>query len=246
MGAKNLLRRLLLLPYQLFVMLVFLLLVICWGIGSGLVGLFDKDGNRTHKCLTYWARTNLTLVGLKVRIDGLERLDPKGTYIFMANHASFLDILLAFACIPHNFRIIAKVETFSIPIMGWVLKRSHQIPMHRVNPRKGLASLHQAAGLLKKGISIFVFPEGTRTFDGEIKEFKAPLFILPIRARVPVVPVLIEGTFNALRRGSFFLKPAPLKITFHDPIPVGSFKDRDRWIYAKKVQEVLMSSSRPS
>lgn len=164
----------------------------------------------------------------------------------MPNHASFLDILLAFAYIPFNFRIITKKEVFWIPLMGWALKRSRQIPMDRANPRKGLTSLRQAFNLLQEKISIVVFPEGTRTLDGEIKDFKATLFILPIRSGVPVVPVRIDGTFEALKRGSVLLNPLPLKITFHSPIPVGSFTDRDRWLYAKKVQEVLTSFPSPT
>ncbi len=238
-------RTLLLFPYQLFAVVTFFLLVMVLAVGSCLMSLFDKNGNRIHRCFTYWAKACLFLSGLSVKIEGLERLHPKRTYVFMANHASFLDILLVFAYVPYNFRIIAKEEIFRVPIMGWILKRARQIPMNRANPRKGLASLRNAAGLLKEGISIVAFPEGTRTPDGAIKDFKATLFILPIRAGLPVVPVLIDGTFHALRRGSFLLNPAPLKITFHDPIPVESLKDRDRWIYAKRVQETLMASASP-
>ncbi len=207
---------------------------------------FDVNGSRTHRCLTYWAKTSLALAGLRVEIEGLERLDSRETYIFMPNHASFLDILLAFAYIPYNFRIITKEEIFRIPFMGWALKRSGQISMSRTSPRKGLASLRQASDLLRERTSIVVFPEGTRTSNGEIKEFKATLFILPIRTEIPAVPVLIEGTFDALRRGTILLNPVPLRLTFYSPVPAGSFKDRDRWTYAKRVQEVLTSSPSPT
>ena len=240
------LRRLLFFPYQLFVIIFFFLLMVFWGVGSCLASLFDASRNRAHRCLTYWAKTNLALAGLRVEIRGLERLHPEQTYIFMPNHASFLDIILAFACIPFNFRIIAKKGIFWIPIMGWALERSGQIPMDRANPRKGLGSLRRASHLLQKGISIVVFPEGTRTLDGKIKDFKPTLFILPIRSGIPVVPVRIEGTFDALRRGSIFLNPVPLKITFYDPVPAGSFKDHDRWRYAKKVREALSSPPDPT
>ena len=246
MEAKHALRRLLLFPYQLFVISFFFLLMVFWGMGSCLTSLFDASGNRAHRCLTYWAKTSLALTGLRVEIRGLERLHPEQTYIFMPNHASFLDIILAYAYIPFNLRIITKKEIFWIPIMGWALKRSGQIPMDRANPRKGLASLRRASHLLQRGISIVVLPEGTRTSDGKIKDFKATLFILPIRSRIPVVPVRIEGTFDALKRGSILLNPVPLKITFYDPIPPRSFDDHDRGLYAKKVQEVLSSSPDPT
>ena len=244
--ARRLARALLLVPYQLFIIIIFFLLVTLLAIGGCLASLFDRGGARIHKCLTYWARACLFLSGLSIHIEGLERLNPGGTYVFMANHASFLDILLVFAYVPHDFRIIAKEEVFSIPVMGWILKRSNQVSMDRTNPRKGLASLRRAAALLKEGISIVVFPEGTRTTDGAIQEFKATLFVLPIRAGVSVVPVLIEGTFHALRRGSFLLNPAPLKMTFHEPIHAGVLKDRDRWTFARKVQDILAASTAPA
>ncbi|MBI4522864.1 MAG: 1-acyl-sn-glycerol-3-phosphate acyltransferase [Deltaproteobacteria bacterium] len=242
MKARNLFRTLALLPYQVYVIVVFSILLVLWGIGVLVLSLFDNNGNRTHRYFVIWAKTNLMVAGLRVSIRGLDRLDPNRTYVFMPNHASFLDILLAFAHIPYDFRMITKKELFSIPFMGWALKKSGQIPMNRKSPREGLASLRQADSVLKAGRSIVVFPEGTRTPDGKIQEFKPTLFILPIRANAPVVPVLIEGTFEALRKGSILLRPVSLRMTFYDPIPIGGFEDEDRWLYAKKVWEALASS----
>jgi 1-acyl-sn-glycerol-3-phosphate acyltransferase len=213
-----------------------------WGVVSYVASFFDANGNLAHRCLTQCARTSLALAGLRVHVEGQERLDPQGTYIFMPNHASFLDTLLAFAYIPYNFRNIIKEEVFSIPVLGLALRRSGQISLDRENPWKALKSLRQAADLLKGGVSIVVFPEGTRTPNGEIQEFKTALFILPIRSRIPVVPVLIEGTFQALKRGSILVNPVPLKLTFYDPIPADSFGIRDRGIYAEKVRQVLSIS----
>ncbi|OGQ73812.1 MAG: hypothetical protein A3G40_16380 [Deltaproteobacteria bacterium RIFCSPLOWO2_12_FULL_57_22] len=244
MKAASSLRRLVLFPYQLFVLVVFFALLLLCSLGILFASLFDASGDRAHRCLTYWARVNLALAGLRVQIEGLQRLEPRGTYIFMPNHASFLDILLALACIPYNFRMITKEEMFRIPFIGWILKRSRQIPMNRTHPRKGLKSLRQASHLVGEGVSIVVFPEGTRTSNGGINEFKATLFMLPIRSGVPVVPVLIEGTFSALKRGSILLNPVPLKLTFHTPIPAGAFKEGERWLYAKQVREVLVSGVR--
>jgi 1-acyl-sn-glycerol-3-phosphate acyltransferase len=159
----------------------------------------------------------------------------------MPNHASFLDTLLVFAYIPCNFRNIIKEEVFSIPFLGLVLRRSGQISLDRENPWRALKSLRQAANLLKKGVSIAVFPEGTRSPSGEIQKLKTALFILPIRSRIPVVPVLIEGTFHALKRGSVLLNPVPLRLTFYDPIPADSVEVGDGGIYAEKVRQALLS-----
>ena len=242
MANKSMLRKALLFPYQVFVILFFFLLTCVWGVVGYVASFFDAKGNLAHRCITQWARTSLALAGLRVHIEGQERLNSENAYIFMPNHASFLDTLLAFAYIPCDFRGVIKEEVFSIPLLGLVLRRSGQIPMDRNNPWKALKSLKQAEDLLKEGVSVLVFPEGTRTPNGEIQEFKTALFILPIRSRIPVVPVLIEGTFQALKRGSILLNPVPLKLTFYDPIPADSFGVRDRRIYAAKVRHVLSIS----
>ena len=242
LATWSVLRRALLFPYQVFIILCFFPLTYVWGAVSYVASFFDANGNLAHRCISQWARTSLALAGLRVHIEGREGLNPKNTYIFMPNHASFLDTLLAFAYIPCDFRDIIKEEVFSIPLLGLVLRRSGHIPLDRKNPWKALKSLRQAAALLKEGISVVVFPEGTRTPNGEIQEFKTALFILPIRSRIPVVPVLIEGTFQALKRGSILLNPVPLKLTFFDPIPADSFGVRDRRIYAEKVRQVLSIS----
>jgi 1-acyl-sn-glycerol-3-phosphate acyltransferase len=242
MATKSMLRKALLFPYQIFVILFFFPLTYAWGVVSYGASFFDANGNLAHRCISQWARTSLALAGLRVHIEGQERLNPKNTYIFMPNHASFLDTLLAFAYIPGDSRNIIKEEVFSIPLWGLILRRSGHIPLDRKNPWKALKCLRQAADLLKEGISVVVFPEGTRTPNGEIQEFKTALFILPIRSRIPVVPVLIEGTFQALKRGSFLVNPGPLKLTFYDPIPADSFGVRDRRLYADKVRQVLSIS----
>ena len=237
--CKNVLRKAVLFSYQVYVLFFFFPLMFVWGAVSYVASFFDANGSLANRCIAQWARTSLTLAGLRVHIEGHERLKPNNTYIFMPNHASFLDTLLALAYIPYDFRNIIKEGFFSVPLVGSALRRSGHIPIDRKNPWKALKSLRQAADLLKQGISIVVFPEGTRTPDGAIQEFKTALFVLPIRSRIPVVPVLIEGTFQALKRGSILLNPVPLRLTFYDPIPADSFEVRDRDMYAEKVRQVL-------
>jgi 1-acyl-sn-glycerol-3-phosphate acyltransferase len=161
----------------------------------------------------------------------------------MPNHASFLDVLLLLAYLPHNFRFIIKEDFFSVPLFGSALRKSGNIFMDRKNPWRGMRSLRRSANLLKDGISIVAFPEGTRSATGEIQDFKTALFILPIRSQTPVVPVLIEGTFDALKRGSILLHPLPLKMTFYDPIPPHSFGVRDRKSYAERVRQTLSGNT---
>ena len=227
---------------QLFLVVLFLLLGGCWGVGCYFASLFPGGEDRAHRYLIHWGRISVRLARLKVTVAGLERLDLGRPYVFMPNHTSFLDILLVLASIPHNFRFLVKEEFFSIPFLGLTVKSSGQIPLDRKNPRKGLRSIRQGARLLKKGVSIVVFPEGTRSRDGKIGEFKTTLFVLPIRTETPVVPVLIEGTFEALPRGSVRLKRRPIKITFLEPVPPDLHSDKDRALYADKVRQKLIRS----
>jgi 1-acyl-sn-glycerol-3-phosphate acyltransferase len=235
--------RVLLFPYQLFVIVCFFSLTCLYGTISFFAGFLDNNGNLAHRCLARWARVALFAAGLQVRVTGLERLSLNRAYIFMPNHASFLDILLLLAYLPYNFRFIIKESFFSVPLLGSALRKSSDVPIDRKNPWRALRSLRRSADLLKDGISIVVFPEGTRSADGEIQDFKTALFFLPIRSRIPVVPVLIEGTFDALKRGSVLLYPLPLKMTFYDPIPADSFGVRDRKSYAEKVRQALRGNT---
>jgi 1-acyl-sn-glycerol-3-phosphate acyltransferase len=239
--VKDMLDKAILFSYRVYVLVFFVPSVLLAGAATYIAGFFGAHGDLARCCMARWAKINLALALLQVHIVGLERLNPESTYIFMANHASFLDILLVLAHVPHNFRFIVKKEFFSVPLLGAALRRCGEISIDRKNPWKALRSLKQAADRLKQGISIVVFPEGTRSLDGKIQDFKKALFILPIRSRIPVVPVLIEGTFQGLKRGSILLKPVPLKMTFYDPIPADSFEVRDRDLFAEKVRQILLS-----
>ena len=245
MGGSRLdvMQRLVFFLYRIVLIPVFFFLSFVWAIICYVTHLFPGGEDRAHRYLIGWARFSIRLARLDVTVAGLERLDLHQTYVFMPNHASFLDILLVFAFIPHNFRSIVKKEFFSIPFLGLTVKSSGQIPLDRKHPRKGLQAIKKAADLLKSGVSIVVFPEGTRSRDGKVHEFKTTLFILPIRAKVAVVPVLIEGTFHALRRGSVLIKRRPTKVTFLDPMPTDSLSDKDRASFAEKVRRSLIVSS---
>jgi 1-acyl-sn-glycerol-3-phosphate acyltransferase len=227
---------------QLLLLTLFPLLGVSWGIGCYFASLFPGGEDRAHRYLIRWAKICISLARLKVTVAGLERMNLGRPYVFMPNHTSFLDIPLVLASIPHNFRFLVKEEFFSIPLLGLTVRSSGQIPLDRKNPRKGLRSIRQAANLLNKGMSIVVFPEGTRSRDGKVGEFKSTLFVLPIRTETPVVPILIEGTYEALPRGSVLLKRRPIKITFLDPVPPDLLSEKDRALYADKVRQRLIGS----
>jgi len=231
-----------LLPYQLVVLVLFGLVTLFTELICVVTAVWDRRGDTAHTLLRYWARICLVLARLDVRVYGLERLDHGQTYVFMPNHGSFLDILLALAFIPHNFRFIILWNLFFNPFLSLALRSSGQIPIDQNSPRQSLRALRRATDLLEHGVSIVVFPEGTRSRSGALQEFKTMLFVLPIRSGVPVVPVLIEGAFTALKRGRVLVRPLRLRLTFLEPV-AGDTQDLDRSVFAERVRGALRNAS---
>lgn len=239
---KNFLIELILWPYRLYAVFMAIASMVVFGFWGFLLTLLDSSGDWVMKYAAGpWGRFLLGCIGLRIKIEGLENLDPDGTYIFMPNHASFVDVPIIVSRIPYNMRTIAKGLFFHIPFFGSAMTRSRNIKMYRDNPRKDLKKLDEAATLLKEGISIVVFPEGTRTRDGKLQQLKNALFILPVRTGFPVVPVAIKGTYEVLPSDSVRLKPGPVTISFLPPIDSTQYTQKDRTQYADDVFQVLQT-----
>jgi 1-acyl-sn-glycerol-3-phosphate acyltransferase len=165
------------------------------------------------------ARGTLAIAGLRLSVVGLEKLDPGQSYVYVANHASLFDIPTVLGGIPDDVRIIYKKELHYIPIFGWGLKLGKAfIAIDRKRGTEAMRSLDTAIEIIKGGASILLFAEGTRTADGRLQQFKRGPFNLATRARVPVVPVTINGTFSIMQKGSFRLRPGPITLIVGTPI----------------------------
>lgn len=194
------------------------LATIFWGSLSLLVSFVDKSGRGQHGCARWWARTLLLFSRARVTVRGAENIDPARTYIFASNHQSYMDIPVLFGYLPANFRIMAKSSLFVLPFLGWHLSRSGHMPIARDNPRRAARSLLEAANHVREGKPVFVFPEGGRTLDGRIAEFKAGTFLLAIKAGVPVVPITVNGTRGILMLHSWHIRPGRVEMIIHPPI----------------------------
>ncbi len=164
------------------------------------------------------------ILGLRLRVMGLEGLDEKKTYVFMPNHLSFLDGPLMFMIIPRAVRIILKKEVFRIPIIGWAMKIAEFIPVDRLGIRGGKKSVERAISLVRdKGYDFLIFPEGTRSLDGELKPLKRGGFFIAVNSQTDIVPVSIQGTFKLMPKGQFFVKRGQIKVEFHPAISVQDY-----------------------
>lgn len=198
------------------------LLTIFWGTLSAFAAMVDGTGRLQHGCARRWSRCLLAVCGVRVSVLGAERLEPGRTYVFTANHQSYLDIPVVFAHLPADFRIMAKASLFHFPFLGWHLRRSGHMPVERKNPARAARSLLAAASHVRRGTAVFIFPEGGRSPDGRLGEFKSGAFFLAIKAETPVVPVSIQGTHPLLPMHSWHIRPGRVEMRLHAPIPTAS------------------------
>jgi 1-acyl-sn-glycerol-3-phosphate acyltransferase len=207
-----------------------------------LTSLFDRSGNIPHLCGRLWGKMTLWASNVRVIVHGLDNIDPQRTYIFAANHQSWYDILALLGHLPVQFRWLAKKSLFKIPIFGWSMHCVGYIPVDRSNPREGLKSLKRAALRVKQGKSIVIFPEGTRTPDGEVKSFKTGGFILAIKSEQPIVPVSISGSYMVLARGSRRVRSGEIRIALDIPIETSSYSSGQKGELMERVRKVVVEN----
>ena len=183
--------------------------------------LFDSSGRLYAWHARLWARLGLALSGVNMTLAGTEHL-PDGPVIFMSNHQSNFDILSLLAAIPRQIHWIAKKELFEIPVFGLSMRRGGYIPLDRSDGRKALQSMDEAATTIRQGKSVVLFPEGTRTQDGNLLPFKRGGFILARKAAVPVIPVTINGSSKINPASQIRLYSGNIHMTLHPPVVVPS------------------------
>jgi 1-acyl-sn-glycerol-3-phosphate acyltransferase len=209
---------------------------------SVVFSFFPDADNKIHRVANLWAKILLFICDTKVKVIGKENLLLGKPQIFMANHQSDFDILIALAYIPVQFRWIAKKELFNIPIFGAAMRSAGYIEIDRHNREKALQSLDEAALRIRKGKSIMTFPEGTRSSDGEIKAFKQGAFHLAIKTGVPIVPVSIIGSGQIMPKRSVKIKSGQIKLVIGEPIEAKSFDIEKRQELIKKVRDTIIKN----
>ncbi len=187
------------------------------------VSLFERSGRLQHRIARFWAWSLVLFTGSKLKIEGAENFHKQSHAVYAANHTSFMDTPVIFSALPFQFRILARKPLFRIPFIGWHLSRSGQIPIDTDNPRASLASLGFGIKTLRAGISLFVFPEGGRTLDGNLREFLPGAAYLAIRAKVPLVPIALIGIYDLLPMHTHHFYPGQLILRIGEPIPTSGY-----------------------
>jgi 1-acyl-sn-glycerol-3-phosphate acyltransferase len=193
---------------------VYTLVLGALSVGSTLV---DRSGRFAHACARAWAWLILATTGVEVRVEGLDRLARGTTYVFIANHQSIYDIPIVFSWLPFQLRIVAKDSLGRFPVLGAHLKRTGHMLVNRRRPDRG-GIFGWANALMSRGLSLILFPEGTRSRDGRLGVFKGGGFYLAMQAGLPVAPLSIVGSRHVMGKGQLTTRPGRVRLIVHTPV----------------------------
>jgi len=212
----------------IYVIPLIILSTACFGIVSFLISLFDRTPPRQLKVARAWARTLVRIAGVKVTVEGLDRIQPGGNYVFVANHVSYMDIPVVLGNIPEDFLFLAKAGLFKIPFLGTHLKTAGHVLVPLENPRSAIKTLQHTAALLHDGRSTLVFPEGGRSESGVLQVFKDGVAFLAIRAQIPVVPMAMIGLRNILKMHTLTFHRGSVTLRIGEPISTAGMTTHQR------------------
>jgi 1-acyl-sn-glycerol-3-phosphate acyltransferase len=193
--------------------------------------------------ISRWAMgLSAKILGIKIEVSGVDKIDQKTPYIYMANHLSFLDGPMLFMLIPQLIRVILKKEIFRLPIIGQGMRFVRFVPVDRKGGRGGKKSIEKAARLIReKGYSFLIFPEGTRSHDGRIQAFRRGGFFLALESQASVVPISIRGTYELMPRGTIFAKKGKVQVLFHPPVSVQGYESTNMQALVDRVKGIVES-----
>ena len=209
---------------------IYSILFCLWGI---VISVGDPKGRRVHAyCAVPWAKSVLWVCGVKVRVQGLQNLEANVPRIYMVNHQSYFDIFALLANLPVQFKFVLKEELMRIPFLGPAMRKAKYVGIAREDPRKAVKSMNEAADRFREGSSILIFPEGTRSPDGQLQSFKPGGFHLALKVKGDIVPVSIVGTHRIVPKGSLRIQKGKSVMVIGKPILVQK--------YSKKTMDLLM------
>ncbi|HET9178187.1 MAG TPA: lysophospholipid acyltransferase family protein [Terriglobia bacterium] len=223
----------------LLVYAVMLLLLLILGLPLTLWSLLLGNTDALYSVGVFSARIALRLAGVRLIVTGKEKIPMGKAVVFMANHQSNCDPPALASVLPPVL-IMAKQEFFRVPIIGMGMRMRGFIAVDRTHRERAFQAVDQAVASLKAGHSFLAFPEGTRSSTGRLQRFKKGVFVMAIKAGVPIVPISVSGANKIMRRGDFRIGPGPLRITIHDLIPTAGCSIADRSMVAEQVRQAII------
>lgn len=199
---------------------------------------FDKKLRHLHLFTSFWGYSFIRINPfIRIKIEGIENIRKEETYVMICNHQSLLDIVVLFGLFRH-FKWVAKKELFKVPIVGWTMSLNSYIPVDRANKLSHAKMFKECEENISKGNSIMIFPEGTRSEDGNIHHFKEGAFRIALETKKPLLPIVLDGTSNSLpKKGFIFKNLSNIRIKIYPPVPYDIFKNMSSKELAVKMKE---------
>ena len=229
----------------LLTLLTFVVSTTVLGLTAIVVGLATGRREFVFRLGRTWARLHLYVMGVRPEYVGAEHARGDGARIFLANHLSTLDIWAVVPALPDSTRFVAKRSLFWIPVLGQAMAVAGFIPIHRADRKRAVRSLDRATERVRRGESVILFPEGTRSRDGKLGPFKRGAFHLAMDSGAPIVPVSISGTGKVVRPRSIVVRPGPVRITFAPVVDPTAFKRGDIDGLSEHVRTAIASGLEP-
>ena len=211
-----------------------ILMLVFWALAAPVAALigfpatFLMGNVRVLYRLFMWgAWAGVWITGVRVKTIGLDQFDHSRSFIFMTNHVSNLDPPIQVPLIPKRTSVMVKKELFKVPILGRSMRMGSMVPVDRGNRDAGIEAVRAAKTAVDQGLNMIIYVEGKRSFDGKLLPFKKGPFYLAVECGVPVVPMTIVGTHDAMPKGRFAIRPVQVKVIFHPPIEPKDFGSRD-------------------
>ena len=225
----------------LFIGVFLSLYIIVAGIPLLIYTVISKNPNAL-----YWAGVRgvmffVRAVGVRVRVTGAERI-PKQTCLFVANHTSSADAPAVVGAIPRRIAILLKKSLFNYPIVGQAFTLAHFIPVERAKHDSAIASVEKAIEAMREGQSFLIYPEGTRSPDGRLQEFKKGAVVMAIKAGVPIVPIICSGAHRVMEKRSLVIHPGEILVEFLDPIDASKYSSEDRETLNQLVHDAMAAA----
>ena len=207
-------------------------------------GILGKDG-ATFSLMRTWGRAVAKFMGLTFSVTGTEKIVPETSYIITPNHQSNADILALLATLPVRFRWVIKKELLRIPLFGWALGSTGAISLDRSKREESVKRLQESVSKLQGGWSVLIYPEGTRTSDGMLQNFKKGPFMMAVQTGIPILPVTCNGAFKILPKKSLAIRAGRISVNIGNPIPTQGLTERNVPALMEKTKQEMIAHFDP-
>jgi 1-acyl-sn-glycerol-3-phosphate acyltransferase len=229
---------------MLFIAVFLSLYILIVGPPVILYSLLTKNPNPVYNAGLSGVLFFVKAVGVKICVKGIERI-PQGVCLFAANHTSSADAPAIVGAIPRRIAVLLKASLFRWPVVGQAFQAVHFIPVNRSNRESAIGSVEKAAEAMKAGQSFLIYPEGTRSPDGRLQEFKKGAVVMAIKAGVPIVPMVCSGAHRIMKKHSLKIHPGEMVVEFLDPIDASQFSFEERDVLNQKVHDAMAAALPP-